>query len=138
MTRLATVVAAATGVLLLGAVTPPSAVGATPAATTTTATTTTTTPSGPVINLRSHRQVAFVLLVIGVFAAAWFGLILYDRISANNRLYSLLDRAKGDSATGGLTADQIKTISLAARTPPRGEAGLTRTTIALGLITLVG
>lgn len=164
--RVLTVLAAAVITLLLGAA-PPAAVrvpevaasvsGLTAASAATTATTTTTTTvpattatdsssssagSGPVISLGRTGQAVFIGVIIGVFAALWFVLILYDRISANRRLNhflpGLLQGVERRDTDHQLSAEQIKAITSAIREPATGARGLTRTTIALGLVTLVG
>jgi hypothetical protein len=127
------------------AIVAPAMAQTTPTTTTSTPTTTTgTTASGAggnsVVNLGSTGQVLFVALIIGVFAALWFTLILYDRVSTNRRVDKLLPVlvASVQSTEKGapLTAAQIRAIGTAVA--PRGATGLTRTTIALGLLTLVG
>jgi hypothetical protein len=101
---------------------------------------TTSTPSGPVITLGHNGRVVFVVVVVGLFAALWFALLWQDRIKTNKRLDRLLTALIADSAERGpdqrLTVEEIRALSGAAAT--RGAPGLTRTTIALGLLTLVG
>jgi Fibronectin type III domain len=101
---------------------------------------TTSTPSGPVISLGHNGRVVFVVVVVGLFAALWFALLWQDRVKTNRRIDKLLDALIADSAGRGpdqrLTVAEVRALSSAAST--RGAPGLTRTTIALGLLTLVG
>jgi hypothetical protein len=73
-------------------------------------------------------------VIIGVFAALWFVLFLYDRISANRRLNhflpGLLQGVERRDTDHQLSAEQIKAITSAIREPATGARGLTRTTIA--------
>jgi hypothetical protein len=80
----------------------------------------------------------FIVLVVGIFAALWFALLLYDRISVNKRLNLMLSDvlAKGTSDTRPSAGD-IQTLSTAMSSQP-GTQGLTRTLLALGLLTLLG
>lgn len=113
------------------------------ATTPTTGTTSTTggtgSSSGSVIDLGHNGRVVFVVVVVGLFAALWFVLILQDRIRTNRRIDTLLEaliadavRRPDDQRVG---VEEIKALTSAAST--RGAPGLTRTTIALGLLTLV-
>jgi hypothetical protein len=137
MARIGTAVATLGAGLVLGVAAP-----AATAASGNNKTTTTGSTSGPVIHLGSQGQVVFVVLVVGGFAALWFVLIFYDRFSASRRIYKLLptlvEAAQGDPPRHALSETQITTITSAVRTQPSGTRGLTRTTIAMGLVTLVG
>ncbi len=122
-----------------------AASGAATTSTTATTTTTTTPPSDSVIHLSGIGQVAFVAIVIGVFALLWFVLILYDRIRTTTwreteytrMLNTLIAEAK--PATGeSLTPEDVQGLAKAIQQPPKGIQGLTRTLLALGLLTLVG
>jgi hypothetical protein len=107
--------------------------------TTGTGATTGTGGSGPVISLGNDGQVVFVGLVAGVFAALWFVLLWYDRSKTNKRISILLEALIADTSrprAERLTAAEVRALTSAAAT--RGATGLTRTTIALGLLTLVG
>ena len=139
MARIGTAVASA-ALLALVAVAP--AVAA-PGTTTTTPTTTTgSSGSGSVIHLSSTGQVVFVVLVVCFFAALWFTLIFYDRLSASRRIYNLLPMlvkaAGGDDPAHPLSAKDLAALTSAVSTQPKSTRGLTRTTIALLLVTLVG
>jgi fibronectin type III domain protein len=101
--------------------------------------TTSTGGSGPVISLGNDGRVVFVGLVAGLFAALWFALLWYDRRKTNERITVLLNALIADTSrprAERLTAAEIRALTSAAAT--RGATGLTRTTIALGLLTLVG
>jgi Fibronectin type III domain len=141
MARFGPAVAAAATLLALGAVWPAVALADT---TTTTPTTTSTgsSGSGSVIDLGSAGQVVFIVLVIVFFAGLWFALIFYDRLSASRRIYTLLPvlvkAAGGDDPSHPLSAKDLAALTSAVRTQPRSTRGLTRTTIALVLVTLVG
>lgn len=81
----------------VGALAPISSWGAddpTPTATTAATATTGSSPQGTgsdsVISLGSTWQAVFVIAIVGGLAAVWFGLIVYDRVSANKRLDKLL------------------------------------------------
>src|SRR5262245_25428126 len=107
-----------------------------------TKTSTSDASSGPVIQLGSKGDVLFVVLVVGLFAASWFVLIFYDRVSASRRIYKLLplllEAAGSNDPKNRLSAKDIAAITTAARTQPKSTRGLTRTTLALVLVTLVG
>jgi len=137
MARFGTAVAAAATLLALGAVAPAVAADGT-----TTTTTTGSSGSGSVIDLGSTGQVIFIVLVIAFFAGLWFALIFYDRLSASRRIHALLpvlvQAARGDDPSTRLSAKDLASLTSALRTQPRSTRGLTRTTIALVLITLVG
>ena len=110
-------------------------------ATSTTPGTTTTTGSGPVITLGHTGEVLFIVLIIGLFVAVLFGLILYDRITVNRRLDKMLPDVRADirprSQGPELTVDNIRAL-VRAVSSPGGSQGLTRTLLALGLLSLVG
>jgi hypothetical protein len=119
---------------------------ATQAATTPTTTAPTTT-TGPVLQFSHNAQIGFILAVVGVFAALWFSLLLFDRISAarwrrsdtyGNLLSQLVDKAFPASPDAKATADEVRFLASAISEPPRGAKGLTRSVLALGLLTLVG
>jgi fibronectin type III domain protein len=107
--------------------------------TTTGGTGTTGSGSGSVIDLGHNARVVFVVVVAGLFALLWFALILQDRIKTNKRLDKLLAALIADveprTPDQRLTVEEIKALTSAASA--RGAPGLTRTTIALGLLTLV-
>jgi hypothetical protein len=115
------------------------------AQTSTTSTSTTTAGAGPVIQLGHTGQVVFVAVAIGVFALLWYGVTLYDRVSTNRWrnikydafLNELLKAAK-PNPSGPLSVDEVAAFVRAASQPPRGAPGLTRTLLALSLLTLVG
>ena len=135
---------------LLASVAPSATTTSISTATTSTATTSTatTTPgsssSGSVIHLGGSGQVVFVAIVIGIFAALWFSLIIYDRVTTTrwrncaytDLLKSILDDAKPPQGTA-LSAADVQELAKAVGRPPRGIQGLTRTLLALGLLTLV-
>ncbi len=106
-----------------------------------TTTPTTTTGSRSVIDLGSTGQFLFVVLIVVLFSALWFALILYDRISANKRLAThlpkLLAEVKSTKEGEGLSAAEVRALARQIREAPKGTPGLTRTMIALGLLTLV-
>lgn len=107
-------------------------------------TTTTSVPTGSVLHLGGRGQVAFVAIVIGIFVLLWFSLVLYDRIrttswreNAYTRLLeSLIQEAKPPSGAA-LSTDEVQQLAKAIQQPPKGIQGLTRTLLALGLMTLV-
>ncbi|HEX4527563.1 MAG TPA: fibronectin type III domain-containing protein [Gaiellaceae bacterium] len=137
MAKFGTAVAAAATLFALGAVAPAVAADGT-----TTTTTTGSSGSGSVIDLGSTGQVVFVVLVIFFFAGLWFALIFYDRVSASRRIHTLLPvlvkAAGGDDPDHRLSTRDLASLTSALRTQPRSTRGLTRTTIALVLVTLVG
>jgi hypothetical protein len=95
---------------------------------------------GSVIDLGHNGRIVFVVAVVGLFAALWFVLILQDRIRTNRRIDTLLEALIADAVRRPddqrVSVDEIRALTRAAST--RGAPGLTRTTIALGLLTLVG
>lgn len=103
------------------------------------ATTTTGTSSGAaansngsevVINLGSTARVLFIAVVVAGLVAVMFGFVIYDRRRVNARV----DRALAKSADPTkLPLDELKFL-----VAPKGGRGVARTTIALGLIALVG
>jgi Fibronectin type III domain len=96
--------------------------------------------SGAVINLSNTWRIVFVAALIGVFAALWFSLLVYDRIRTY-RTYDKLLKQLVDQATAkgrDLSTEQLVALARAIRQPPKFATGLTRTSIALGLLTLVG
>jgi len=107
--------------------------------------TTPTTSTGPVLNLAGSDATWFVATVIGIFALAWLGLTWYDRVSTSNwrkneytdMLAAILSDAR-PKAGSALSADDANELAKAMGQPPKGIQGLTRTLIALGLLTLVG
>jgi Fibronectin type III domain len=94
-----------------------------------------------VISLGSTWRVLFIVLIIGVFAALLFGLILYDRITVNRRLDKMLPDVLADikprSTDSEPAVDNVRAL-VRALSSPRGSQGLTRTLLALGLLALVG
>jgi Fibronectin type III domain len=134
---------------VVGALAPISSWGAddpTPTATTAATATTGSSPQGTgsdsVISLGSTWQAVFVIAIVGGLAAVWFGLIVYDRVSANKRLDKLLPALLRDvkprDTDAALSVKEIRALASAIRESPKGAQGLTRTTIALGLLALVG
>jgi fibronectin type III domain protein len=94
---------------------------------------------GSVLDLGHNGRVVFVAVVVGLFAALWFALLVQDRIKTNRRIDRLLAALISDTERRGddqrVTVAEIEALTRAAST--RGAPGLTRTTIALGLLTLV-
>jgi hypothetical protein len=122
--------------------TPTTGTATTPTGTTGTTGTATTGSSGSggsVIDLGHNGRVVFVAVVVGLFAALWFALLVQDRIKTNRRIDRLLAALISDTERRGddqrVTVAEIEALTRAAST--RGAPGLTRTTIALGLLTLV-
>jgi Fibronectin type III domain len=102
--------------------------------------TTTGGGGGTVIDLGEGWRVVFVAGVVGVFAALWFTLMWRDRTQTNARINKVLDAFIEEKKERGperpWTLQEMRTVINAAAT--KGATGLTRTTIALGLLTLVG
>ena len=119
-----------------------------PASTTSTTTTlsTTTTSAGAVLHLGSGGAVAFIAVLVGAFTLVWLALTAYDRQQTSKwrvnqytpMLKELLADAKPRPNDPPLSTDEVSALAHAISLPPRGITGLTRTIIALGLLTLVG
>jgi len=131
---------------VLNLATAPGVAVAAKAPTTTSTTATTTTGGGAVLNFSRTAQLAFVLSVAGVFAALWFVLLLYDRVSAarwrrspeySQLLGTLFDKALPRNSTSTVSVDEVRLLANAVNQPPRGATGLTRSVLAFGLLTLV-
>ena|SRR5450755_75094 len=128
-------------VLVLALASDAASAAAQTTSTTSTASSTTKSGAGSVISLGSTGRVVFIVLVVGIFAALWFALLLYDRISVNKRLNlmlgDLLANMKSSTSDTRPSAEEIQTLSTAMSSQP-GTQGLTRTLLALGLLTLLG
>jgi hypothetical protein len=104
--------------------------------------TTTTASSGNTSVIHSDWQVIALFAAVGILGLAWLAITFYDRRSVNRWrtkhydgfLKDLLDSDKLPS----MSADELASFEKAIREPPRGQPGLTRTLLALGLLTLVG
>ena len=113
----------------------------TPATTTTSSSSASGTGSGSVISLGSTGRVVFVVLIVAIFATLWFAVIVFDRVSVNKRLNTMLAEflaeMKQRKSDAGPSVTEIQAISGAMSSQP-GTQGLTRTLLALGLLTLIG
>jgi hypothetical protein len=101
--------------------------------------TTTGGGAGTVIDVGDGWRVVFVAGIVGVFAALWFTLMWRDRTQTDARINKVLDAFIDEKRRGPehpWSLEEMRTVISAAAT--RGATGLTRTTIALGLLTLVG
>src|SRR4051794_10963779 len=115
----------------------------TAAAPTTTSSTGTGASGGAVISLKHGSEAAIVVVVVvALLVVVWFGLILFDRIRAERRmdkyLPTLIEQASRRDSDPPLTTDQVKLLARVIAESPRGATGLTRTVLALGLISLIG
>ena len=102
----------------------------TPASTTTTSSSTPSgSGSGSVISFGSTGRAVFIVVIVGLFAAVLFGLILYDRITVNKRLNELLPGVLADfkphAGDRAPSADTIRGL-IRAVSSPRGAQGGTR------------
>jgi hypothetical protein len=95
-----------------------------------------TDQSGSVLDLSNAWQVVLIVLLVAMFTALWGFFLWYDRKRRypqhDERVRELVGRMKVDPTT-----DEITEVMRALRQPLRFAAGLTRTMIALGLLTLV-
>ena len=112
---------------------------------TTTSTTDATTPAvsttgGPVISLSGDSEIAFVSLLLFLFSFIWVGLTFYDRYTTTRyrqRIEPTLIKLVESSGAKERTPADIEALAKVLREPPRGIRGLTRTLLALGLLTLI-
>ncbi len=95
----------------------------------------------PFIN--TTHPARFVVFVVVFLALLWFGIVLYDRISANRRqrefmkfATKLVDDRHGKGHT--LTTREAGLLLKKVAEPPKTAPGLTRTLLALGLLMLIG
>jgi hypothetical protein len=98
----------------------------------------TATPGTRVIDLSGTQAVWFIVALGIGLSVLWFGLAFYDRFSASkrlNRLVKSIERREDDPA---LSVAQIRALTAAIQKPPPGAHGLTRMTLAFGLLSLVG
>ncbi len=99
----------------------------------------TATPTGKVLNLAPGWGILFIAGVVAALAGLWFTLLWRDRDAANARLdkhdEALIAALTADGAR--LTPAEFKTAARAIRLAPIGTRGLTRSTLALGLLSLV-
>lgn len=97
------------------------------------------TSSGPVITTKWEAIALFVAMLL--LGAAWFSITLYERYTANKWRsggYQAFLRELLAARTDPLTAEELTSFERAARLPPPGTTGITRTLLALSLLTLVG
>ena len=95
----------------------------------------------PFIN--TTHPARFVVFVVVFIALLWFGIVLYDRVSANRRKRELMkfatklvDDRHGKGHT--LTTREAGLLLKKVAEPPKTAPGLTRTLLALGLLMLIG
>lgn len=99
------------------------------------------TPTPSVISLGSTGQVLFVVLIVAGLALLWFGVVVYDRISANRRLKRSLETLIGYANPKNgppLSVAEVTALAATIRESPAGAKGLARSVLALGLLSLVG
>jgi len=96
----------------------------------------------PVIN--TTHPARFVVFIVVFIALLWFGIVLYDRVSANRRHRDLMKFANKlandahDKSGHGLTPREAGLLIKKVAEPPKSAPGLTRTLLALGLLMLIG
>ncbi len=106
---------------------------------------TTGTPSGQALMNTTH-PLRFVGAIVGVLTVMWFVLLLYDRISIyrwrktdfKELMKVLLDEARPRAGDPALSMEEVAFLAKAIGQPPKSTPGLTRSMLALGLLTLIG
>jgi Fibronectin type III domain len=96
----------------------------------------------PVVNTTHPGR--FVVLLVAFIAVLWFGIVLYDRVSANRRHRDLMKFANKlvndahEKSGRGLSSREAGLLLKKVAQPPGSAPGLTRTLLALGLLMLIG
>jgi hypothetical protein len=120
--------------------------GAQTPSTPTTSSATNTAPGGGASVVTTSHPFAFILLVTGIPALLWFSLIFYERVSTNRWrkneysgfIRTLLEEARPTPESPRLSGGDIEALVRAMNQSPKGATGLTRTILAVGLLTLIG
>jgi hypothetical protein len=98
----------------------------------------------PLVDVSGNQALWFIGIVAGAVGLLWFSLLFFDLWSTNRwrrkGQRELFDkviegaRKKG----GGLSVEEVRQFMSAIDQPPRGASGLTRSLLALTIVTLVG
>jgi hypothetical protein len=105
----------------------------------------TSTTTGSALVDTTH-PLRFIGVVVGILAVLWFVLVLYDRVTINNwrrtdfknLMESLLEAAKPRQGDPPLSVQEVESLARAISQPPKSAPGLTRSILAIGLLTLIG
>jgi hypothetical protein len=105
--------------------------------------TTTPLPTAPIVNVSGNQALWFIGIVAGAVALLWFSLLFFDLRSSNRwrqehhrkLLEKMIEARQKDD---GLTPDEFRQLVSAIDRPPQGSSGLTRSLLALTIVTLVG
>jgi len=95
------------------------------------------------VGVDGREALVFVGLVASGVALLWFVLVLFDvwstaRWRQRNQTQMLELMIEGAKGRGGITAEELRQLASAMDEPPRGTPGLTRSLIALTIVTLIG
>lgn len=98
----------------------------------------------PIVNVDGNQALWFIGIVAGAVALLWFSLLFFD-LRATNKwrqehqrplIDKMIDGARDKRE--GLSIDEVRQLVSAMDKPPRGSTGLTRSLLALTIVTLVG